>query len=89
MISLEDYIGLCGLDADQVAAIGEHEHIPDIAAAALADYLLRQADGPERILTLIVEDIQNALNAGHIRHGAQLFMTLRHFWNTIQRRIRN
>jgi hypothetical protein len=43
MISLEDCIGMCGLDADEVAAIGEHEHIPDIAAAALADYLLKQA----------------------------------------------
>jgi hypothetical protein len=42
MISLEDCIGLCGLDQDEVAAISEHEHIPEIAAAALADYLLTQ-----------------------------------------------
>ena len=40
MISLEDCIGLCGLDEDEVAAISEHEHIPEIAAAALANYLL-------------------------------------------------
>jgi predicted protein tyrosine phosphatase len=79
MISLEDCIGMCGLDTDEVAAIGEHEHIPDIAAAALADYLLRQPDGPERILTMIVEDIHKALAAGHIRHGAQLLMALQHF----------
>jgi len=45
MISLEDCIGTCGLDADAVAAIGEHE----------------------------------ALDAGHIRHAAELFMALRHF----------
>jgi hypothetical protein len=79
MISLEDCIGMCGLDADEVAAIGEHEHIPDIAAAALADYLLKQAGGPGRILTMIVEDIHKALDAGHIRHAAELFMALRHF----------
>jgi predicted protein tyrosine phosphatase len=79
MISLEDCIGMCGLDADEVAAIGEHEHIPDIAAAALADYLLKQAGGPERILTMIVDDIHEALDAGQIRHGAELFMALRHF----------
>jgi len=42
MISLEDCIGLCGLDEEQVEAISEHEHIPEIAAAALASYLLRQ-----------------------------------------------
>ena len=39
---------MCGLDADEVAAIGEHERIPDIAAAALADYLLKQAGGYSR-----------------------------------------
>jgi len=42
MISLEDCIGLCSLDKDEVSAISEHEHIPDIAAAALANYLLTQ-----------------------------------------------
>ena len=36
-------------------------------------------DGPERIRTMIVEDIHKALDAGHIRHGAQLFMALQHF----------
>ena len=29
--------------------------------------------------TMIVEDIHKALDAGHIRHGAQLFMALQHF----------
>jgi hypothetical protein len=40
MISLEDCISMCGLDENEVAAIAEHEHIPEIAAAALASYLL-------------------------------------------------
>jgi hypothetical protein len=31
MISLEDCIGLCGLDEDEVFAISEHEHIPSTA----------------------------------------------------------
>jgi hypothetical protein len=30
MISLEDCIGMCGLDENEVAAISEHEHIPEI-----------------------------------------------------------
>ena len=38
MISLEDCIGMCGLDENEVAAISEHEHIPEISAAALASY---------------------------------------------------
>ena len=47
MISLEDCIGMCGLDENEVAAIAEHEHIPEIAAAALASYLLNQPHGGE------------------------------------------
>jgi hypothetical protein len=34
MISLEDCIAFSGLSEDKVAAIGEHEHIPTIAAPA-------------------------------------------------------
>jgi hypothetical protein len=37
MISLEDCIAICGLDADQVAAIAEHEHISEMAAAAACE----------------------------------------------------
>jgi hypothetical protein len=36
-------VGLCGLNEEEVAAISEHEHIPEIAAAALASYLLHPA----------------------------------------------
>jgi hypothetical protein len=45
MISVQDCIDLCGLDEDEIAAISEHEHIPEIAAAALASYLLHQPHG--------------------------------------------
>ena len=51
MISLEDCIGLCGLDESEVLAIAEHEHIPEIAAAALASYLSKQPHGGEVQLT--------------------------------------
>jgi hypothetical protein len=79
MISLEDCIGLCGLDEDEVVAISEHEHIPEIAAAALASYLLKQPHGSEAIRKMIIDDIHEALDAGRIRHAAELFMALRHF----------
>ena len=36
MISLKDCIAFCGLDEDEVAAISEHEHIPEIAAIRLS-----------------------------------------------------
>ena len=36
MLSLEDCIALCGLTEDEVLAIAEHEHIPEIAATELS-----------------------------------------------------
>ena len=79
MITLQDCIDLCGLDEDEVAAISEHEHIPEIAAAALANCLLKQPHGGEAIRTMIIDDIHKALDEGHVRHAAELFMALRHF----------
>ena len=79
MISLEDCIGLCGLDEDEVAAISEHEHIPEMAAAALANYLLTQPHGGETIRTMIIDDIHKVLDEGRVGHAAELFMALRHF----------
>ena len=35
MITLEDCIALCGLTEEEVLAIAEHEHLPEIASTAL------------------------------------------------------
>jgi hypothetical protein len=43
-ITLQDCIGLCGLSEEEVLAIAEHEHLPEIAATALAQYLLSQEE---------------------------------------------
>ena len=40
MITLEDRIGLCGLTEEEVLAVAEHEHLPQVAATAFAQYLL-------------------------------------------------
>ena len=73
------YLMSRGLSEDEVSAIGEHEHIPQIAACGLADYLLKQPHGGEAIRRMIVDDIQQALSAGRIKHAQELFMALRHF----------
>ena len=46
MITLEDCIRLCGLTEEEVLA-AEHEHLPEIAATALAQYLLSHEHGSE------------------------------------------
>ena len=79
MISFEDCVALCGLDEDQVASIGEHEHLPDIAAAALGAYLLSKPGGAGKIREMMVDDIREALDQGRIEHAGELFAALKHF----------
>ena len=53
MITMEDCIEFCGLTEQEVLAIVEHEHIPEIVASALASDLLSQEDGAEKIRDII------------------------------------
>ena len=40
MLSIEDCLALCDLTEDEVHAIAQHEHIPEVAAAEMGNYLL-------------------------------------------------
>jgi Rad3-related DNA helicase len=82
MISLEDCIGLCGLTEEEVLAIAEHEHLPEIAATALAQYLLSQECGSERVRDMIVDDIRQAQRSGDKQHVLTLLHVLHHFLKT-------
>lgn len=79
MISKDDIIGLCDLEEDEIDAIAEHEHIPEVAAAALGDYLMHQTNGVARVHSMIVDDIRDALGRNDGPHAASLYVTLRHF----------
>ncbi len=82
MISLEDCIAFCGLTEAEIAAIAEHEHVPEIAAATLGQYLVHQEHGIERICDMIRDDIRGALAAGEAAHAARLVSALRHLLET-------
>jgi hypothetical protein len=83
MITLEDCIGLCGLTEEEVLAIAEHEHLPEIAATALAQYLLSLEHGSEKVRDMIVGDIRRAqLNGGDKAHVLTLLHVLHHFLKT-------
>jgi hypothetical protein len=79
MITLEDCIGLCGLTEEEVLAVAEHEHLPEIAATALAQYLLSREYGSEDIRDMIVEDIRQAQWSGNKEHVLTLLHVLHHF----------
>jgi hypothetical protein len=83
MITLEDCIGLCGLTEEEVLAIAEHEHLPEIAATALAQYLSSLEHGSEKVRDMIVDDIRQAqLNGGDKEHVLTLLHVLHHFLKT-------
>ena len=80
MITPEEIIDMTDLTPEEVAAIGEHEHVSEIvAAAALADYLMHKLDGPRTVRRMIREDMREALRAGKPAHARELYATLRHF----------
>jgi hypothetical protein len=82
MITLEDCIGLCGLTSEEVLALAEHEHIPEVNAAALAQYLLGQPDGCRKIGAMIADNINWATLRGDRRHADELLTTLERFVNS-------
>ena len=82
MITLEDCIAMCDLSEAEILAVAEHEHIPEIAAAALAQYLLCQDQGAEKIRDMLRDDIRAALARHDREHARELFMALRHFLST-------
>jgi hypothetical protein len=82
MITLEDCLGLCGLTEEEVLAIAEHEHLPEIAATALAQYLLSQEHGCERIRDMIVDDIRQGQRGDDREHVLTLLHVLHHFLKT-------
>jgi hypothetical protein len=79
MISLEDCIAFCGLTEEEVLAIAEHEHLPEIAATALAGYLLSQDHGSEKVRDMIVDDIRQTQLRGDREHVLTLLHVLHHF----------
>ena len=60
MLTLQDCIASCGLTEEEVDAIAEHEHLPEIVAAELGNYLLQGPDGVPRIKRIILDDIAAA-----------------------------
>ncbi|MBW7902646.1 MAG: hypothetical protein H3C26_14285 [Rhodocyclaceae bacterium] len=79
MLCLEDCLELCELEQDEVVAIAEHEHVPVIVAAELGCQLLKTDEGVARLHTMILDDIEDALEHGHTERAGELLCTYQHF----------
>jgi hypothetical protein len=79
VLSLEDCIALCGLSEDEVLAIAEHEHVPEVVAAELGNYLVQTPEGEMRIKSIIRDEMVRARLRGDRKHELALMRLLREF----------
>ena len=82
MLTYEDCVGLCDLTEEEVEAIAEHEHIPEIVAAELGSYLVHSDNGVPKIRRIILDDIESAEKRGDKGHVITLKLVLKHFVDT-------
>jgi len=79
MLTYEDCVSLCDLDPEEIDAIAEHEHIPEIVAAAMGNYLVHSDDGEPCIRSLILDDMARYRETGDKEREEQLLLVLKHF----------
>jgi hypothetical protein len=79
MITLDDIEDITDLTRDEIAAVAEHEHLGEMAATLLGDYMMHQHHGPARVQQMICDDIRQALHKDDLDHARKLFATLRHY----------
>ena len=81
MIALDDIEDITDLTRAEIDAIGEHEALPPLNAAALADRLMHIHHGPQKVQQMICEDIRAALHRDDLPHARELYVVLHRFLN--------
>lgn len=79
MLTLQDCIELSDLNEEEILAIAEHEHIPEMLAVEMGNYLAHTPSGEKRIKRMIVDDIDHARETGNVKHAAVLKGVLKHY----------
>ncbi len=79
MINLSDIMDMTDSTHAEIEAIAEHEGLPRVNAAALADYMMHHHKGPQAVNRMICEDIRTALHRDNLTHARELFVVLQHF----------
>jgi hypothetical protein len=79
MLTFEDCLALCNLSEEEICAIAEHEHMPEIAALEYGEYLIHGPDGEQHIKRMIVEDIERSKAHGNTKHAEVLESVLTRF----------
>ena len=82
MLTYQDCLGLCDLTEEEIEAVALHEHIPQMVAVELGNYLIHKPDGTRYIKRMIVEDIEHAESSDDRQRVLQLKLVLKHFIET-------
>jgi len=79
MLTFEDCLGLSELTEEEILAIAQHEHIPELAALEFGNYLVHAPKGEGIIKRMIIEDIAAARLEHDVHRTAALKLVLKHF----------
>lgn len=79
MLSYVDCKDMCDLTEAEIEAIAEHEHLPEIVAAELGNYLVHSDEGVPMIKRIILDDIEHATRHNQPKRAAHLKLVLKHF----------
>jgi hypothetical protein len=79
MLTIQDCIELSDLTEEEILAIAEHEHVPEMIAVELGCYLVHTPEGEKRIKRMIADDIAAARSRGDHGHAAKLKLVLKHY----------
>ena len=79
MLSREDCLALCDLTEEEVRAIAQHEHLPEMAALELGNYLVHAPDGELCIKSIIRDDLAEARARGDRARELALLLVLHNF----------
>lgn len=82
MLTYQDCLGMCDLTEEEIHAIAVHEHMPELVALELGQYLVRTPEGQVKIKKMIMDDINHAEATGHAEDALRLKATLKHFIET-------
>lgn len=79
MLTVKECLEFCDLTDDEISAIAEHEHVPDVVAAELGECLLKTDLGAWVIKRFIIENIEHAESHGRPEKAVQFRAVLAHF----------
>lgn len=82
MLTYQECLELCDLSLDEIDAIARHEHVPEIIAAEMGNYLMQCPDGVPCIKRYILDDIEEAERHGNRKRALHLKLVLHHFIET-------